>query len=56
MGGTFHLAMGAGFPEAGSQNNSGLHWDMLCNMAESEVTVDGDLFYENGRFAPGLLD
>jgi aminopeptidase len=56
MGGTFHLAMGAGFPEAGSQNSSGLHWDMLCNMAESEVTVDGDLFYQNGRFAPGLLD
>ncbi|MCI0393519.1 MAG: aminopeptidase [Chloroflexi bacterium] len=55
IGGTIHLAMGAGFPEAGSQNHSGLHWDMLCNMAESEVTVDGELFYQNGRFAEGVL-
>lgn len=56
MGGTHHLAVGAGFPEAGGKNESGLHWDMLCNMAESEVTVDGDLFYQNGQFAPGLLE
>lgn len=50
IGGTIHLAVGAGFPEAGSQNESGLHWDMLCDMAESEITLDGDLFYKNGKF------
>ncbi len=55
IGGTIHLAMGAGFPEAGSQNGSGLHWDMLCDMAESEITVDGQLFYKDGKFAEGLL-
>jgi aminopeptidase len=55
LGGTIHLAVGAGFPEVGGQNKSGLHWDMLCDMAESEITVDGDLFYENGKFAGGLL-
>jgi len=49
MGGTIHLAVGAGYPESGSKNESGLHWDMLCDMAESEVTVDGDLFYKNGK-------
>lgn len=49
MGGTIHLAVGAGFPECGSQNTSGVHWDMLCDMADSEITVDGDLFYRNGR-------
>jgi hypothetical protein len=26
-----------------------LHWDMLCDMAESEVTVDNDLFYKDGK-------
>jgi aminopeptidase len=50
IGGTIHLAMGAGFPECGGENLSGLHWDMLCNMAESEVHVDGELFYKNGKF------
>ncbi|MBK9049642.1 MAG: aminopeptidase [Chloroflexi bacterium] len=49
MGGTIHLAVGAGFPECGSQNKSGVHWDMLCDMADSEITVDGDLFYRNGH-------
>ena len=49
IGGTIHLAVGAGFPEAGGKNESGLHWDMLCNMDESEITVDGELFYKNGK-------
>jgi aminopeptidase len=49
IGGTIHLAVGTGFPECGSQNSSGLHWDMLCDMAESEITVDGELFYKDGK-------
>jgi aminopeptidase len=55
IGGTIHLAVGAGFPEVGSQNKSGLHWDMLCDMAESEILVDGELFYKDGRFAGAIL-
>lgn len=51
MGGTIHLAVGSGYPETGSKNNSGIHWDMLCDMAESEITVDGDLMYKDGKFA-----
>ena len=50
MGGTIHLAVGAGFPETGSQNDSGIHWDMLCDMQAAEVRVDGDLFYKDGQF------
>ncbi len=50
IGGTIHLAVGAGFPEAGSKNESGIHWDMLCNMARSEMRADGELFYKDGRF------
>lgn len=49
MGGTIHLAVGASYPETGGRNESGLHWDMLCDMAESEIHVDGELFYRNGR-------
>ena len=49
IGGTIHFAVGLGFPEAGSKNESGLHWDMLCDMSQAEVTIDGDLFYQNGK-------
>lgn len=50
IGGTFHFAVGRGMPETNSQNESAIHWDMLCDMAESEVTVDGELFYQDGQF------
>jgi aminopeptidase len=53
IGGTVHFAVGQGFPECGGKNESGLHWDMLCDMAESEITVDGDLFYRDGKFVAG---
>jgi aminopeptidase len=49
IGGTIHFAVGAGFPECGGKNESGLHWDMLCDMADSAITLDGDLFYKNGK-------
>ena len=51
MGGTIHLAVGAGYPQSGSKNESGIHWDMLCDMKEAEIKVDSDLFYQNGKFA-----
>jgi len=51
MGGTIHLAVGAGYPESGSKNESGIHWDMLCDMNDAEIKVDGDLFYQNGKIA-----
>ena len=51
IGGTFHMALGAGYPETGSKNRSSIHWDMICDMrTDAEITVDGDLFYKNGQF------
>jgi aminopeptidase len=50
LGGTIHLAVGRGFPEVGGKNESGLHWDMLCDMSQSEIRVDGALFYKDGQF------
>lgn len=49
IGGTIHFAVGLGFPECGGRNKSGLHWDMLCDMAESEITIDGEPFYKDGK-------
>jgi aminopeptidase len=51
IGGSFHIALGAGYPETGSKNKSSIHWDMICDMRkDAEITVDGDLFYKNGQF------
>ena len=51
IGGTFHMALGAGYPETGSVNKSAIHWDMICDMRQdATITVDGDLFYKNGAF------
>ena len=50
MGGTVHLALGKGYPESGSRNNSALHWDMVCELRkEGEVYVDGKLFFKKGK-------
>jgi len=51
IGGTFHTAVGSGYPETGSKNKSGLHWDMVCDLREGgKIWVDGELISENGRF------
>jgi aminopeptidase len=51
IGGTIHMAVGAGYPSTGSINRSAIHWDMICDMRDgSEILVDGDLFYRNGKF------
>ncbi len=51
IGGSFHMAIGAGYPETGSQNKSAVHWDMICDMREGgEITVDGERFYKDGKF------
>ncbi|MGL4651517.1 MAG: aminopeptidase [Caldilineaceae bacterium] len=51
IGGTLHVAVGAGYPETGSRNRSRVHWDFICDMRQSsEILVDGELFYRNGRF------
>src|SRR4029453_9792337 len=49
IGGTVHFALGAGYPETGNSNESGLHWDMVCDLRNGgffggegvKVNVDG---------------
>lgn len=51
MGGSFHLAFGAGYPETGNCNKSALHWDLIASLGEgSRVTLDGRPFCVDGNF------
>jgi len=61
IGGTFHAAVGAGYPESGSRNESGLHWDMVCDLRGDAaaglpggtIEADGEVFHRHGRFLRG---
>jgi len=54
IGGSFHIALGAGYPETGSKNKSSIHWDMICDIRnDSEILVDGELLYKDGKFVIG---
>lgn len=61
IGGTFHAAVGAGYPESGNSNESGLHWDMVCEMRPDAakkrpggtITADGEAFHKDGKFTAG---
>jgi aminopeptidase len=51
IGGTFHAAVGSGYPETGNDNSSGLHWDMVCELREGgEITADGETIMKDGVF------
>ncbi len=50
IGGTVHFALGAGYPETGNTNESGLHWDMVVDLRPGGyVEADGVKVCENGR-------
>ncbi|MBS0197823.1 MAG: aminopeptidase [Planctomycetes bacterium] len=62
IGGTFHLALGAGFPETGSTNESGLHWDIVSDLRPGgafpgspggTIEADGEVFHKDGKFLFG---
>jgi aminopeptidase len=58
IGGTMHLALGSSFKKLGGRNESGLHWDMICDLrAEGEVYADGELMWKAGHFLhePGAV-
>jgi len=51
IGGTFHAALGAAYPESGGTNRSALHWDMVCDLRDGgTVEVDGEVISRNGKF------
>lgn len=50
MGGTIHMALGAAYPETGAKNESAIHWDLLADMKDGEITADDEVIYKNGKF------
>ncbi|MDQ3930029.1 MAG: aminopeptidase, partial [Chloroflexota bacterium] len=50
IAGTIHCALGNAYPNAGGTNKSAIHWDMVTDMRQGRITVDGELLYENGEF------
>jgi len=52
MGGTIHMALGSGIKEAGSKNESAVHWDILKDMRipRSKIIIDGTTVYEEGQW------
>jgi aminopeptidase len=51
IGGTVHFAVGAGYPESGNTNQSGLHWDMVVDLRKGgSVEVDGEKIVVDGTF------
>ena len=52
IGGTVHLALGQSYRETGGTNQSAVHWDLICDLRRGgTITLDGETFQENGRFA-----
>lgn len=51
LGGSIHLALGSGYPETGSKNKSGIHWDLVTDFSkDAEIVLDGDVVYKDGQF------
>jgi aminopeptidase len=51
IGGTVHLAIGMSYPETGGENNSAVHWDMVCDLRDGgSLTVDGEELQREGKF------
>ncbi|MFH0810516.1 MAG: aminopeptidase [Pseudomonadota bacterium] len=51
IGGTIHLALGKGYPETGSLNDSALHWDMIKDLRQGgEIHLDSTPIQKDGRF------
>ena len=51
IGGTVHLALGRSYPETGGTNQSGVHWDLICDLRQNgRLTADGEPLLENGAF------
>jgi aminopeptidase len=52
IGGTVHMAIGASYPETGGENESAVHWDLVCDLRQGgTITVDGVELQRDGRFS-----
>lgn len=51
IGGTIHIALGRAYKQAGGENYSALHWDLIKDLrVEGEILLDGERVFEKGQF------
>ncbi len=51
IGGSIHLALGQGYLETGSANQSAIHWDLILDLrGGGRIWADGEVLQENGKF------
>lgn len=51
IGGTIHAALGSAPKNTGGKNESGIHWDLLCDLkVGGEIYADDELIYKDGKF------
>jgi aminopeptidase len=46
--GTIHLALGSAYKENGGGNDSAIHWDIVKDMREAKIILDGRVVCDNG--------
>jgi aminopeptidase len=50
IGGTIHLALGMAYKENGGGNDSAIHWDIVKDMKEAKIILDGKVVQDKGRW------
>ncbi len=48
--GTIHLALGMAYKDNGGGNDSAVHWDIVKDMKNAKIILDGKVVQENGRW------
>lgn len=56
IAGSFHMALGQCYEEASNENQSALHWDMVCiqrpDYGGGEIWFDDQMIRKDGKFLP----
>jgi aminopeptidase len=47
---TIHLALGMAYKEGGGKNDSALHWDMIKDLRNGAIYIDGKCIQKNGKW------
>lgn len=50
INGTIHLALGMAYKENGGGNDSALHWDMVKDIKNAQIILDGKIIQKNGKW------
>lgn len=48
--GTIHLALGKSYEENNGDNDSAIHWDLVKDMKNAQIILDGKIIQKNGKW------